>query len=64
MERLLLRPDEAAIVLGLARSTLYALLARGELPSLRVGNSLRVPAAELREWVERRTSAVTREAKS
>ena len=51
MEKLLLRPAEAAEVLGVGRSKLYALLARGALPSVRVGHSVRVPADALRKWV-------------
>jgi excisionase family DNA binding protein len=54
MERLLLRPTEAAEVIGIGRSKMYELLARGEMPSMRVGGSLRVPLAQLREWVDRK----------
>jgi excisionase family DNA binding protein len=36
--RLLLRPAEAAELLGVGRSKLYALLAARELPSVRVGH--------------------------
>ena len=53
MDKLLLRPDEAAFLLGIARSKLYALLARKVLPSVRVGGSLRVPTQALRQWVAR-----------
>lgn len=51
MEKLLLRPTEAAELLGIGRSKIYALLAARELPSIRVGHSVRVPAAALRKWV-------------
>lgn len=51
MEKLLLRPTEAALVLGIGRSKCYALIAAGILPSIRLGNSIRVPADELRRWV-------------
>ena len=53
-ERLLLRPVEAAEVIGIGRSKLYELLSTGELPSIRIGSSVRVPVAELRAWIERR----------
>jgi excisionase family DNA binding protein len=56
MERLLLKPEEAAAALGLCRSKTYGLLADGTLPSIRVGRSVRVPAEALREWVERQAA--------
>jgi excisionase family DNA binding protein len=52
-ERLLLRPAEAAIALGVSRSKIYELLSRGALPSVRLGGSIRVPEVQLREWIER-----------
>jgi excisionase family DNA binding protein len=56
MEPLLLKPTEAAEVLGVGRSKIYALLAAGELPAVRVGHSVRVPLADLRRWVEERAA--------
>lgn len=53
MERLLLKPEEAATALGLGRSKTYELLARGALPSIRLGGRLRVPADSLRAWISR-----------
>jgi len=50
-ERLLLQPDEAAHAFAIGRSTPYGLLATGALPSVRIGCTLRVPAASLREWI-------------
>lgn len=49
---LLLRPEEAAQLLKISRSQTYRLLAAGELPSLRIGRSIRVPLAALTRWVE------------
>ncbi len=56
MDRLLLRPQEAAELLGVGRSKVYALLAAGELPSIKVGRSVRVPAEALKLWVSNQTS--------
>ena len=53
MERLLLRPIEAAEAIGVGRSKVYELLASGELPSIRIGASVRVPVDALKEWVSR-----------
>ena len=54
MERLLLRPTEAAEMLGISRSKIYELLAAGSLPVVRVGNSVRVPAEVLHQWLQQR----------
>lgn len=48
VEPIMLRPREVAALLGLARSEVYRLIARGEIPSVRFGRSVRVP----RRWVE------------
>jgi len=59
MTQMLLRAEEAARALGIGRSKLYALLAAGELPVVRIGRSTRIPAAALQRWVEERTAACT-----
>lgn len=46
-ERLLYPVAEAAHRLGIARSTLYEMLARGDLASVRLGGRRLVPADEL-----------------
>ena len=51
MEKLLLRPVEAAEAIGISRSKIYELLASGELPSVRIGASVRVPVEALRAWI-------------
>jgi excisionase family DNA binding protein len=53
VDRLLLRPIEAAEQLGIGRSKIYELLASGEIPSIRVGASVRVPVDALRAWIAR-----------
>ena len=53
MDRLLLRPAEAAEAIGIGRSKVYELLASGELPSIRIGGSVRIPVAALQAWIER-----------
>jgi excisionase family DNA binding protein len=52
-EQLLLSPVEAAKRLGIGRSTLYLLLARGELESVHVGARRLIPADALLDFVER-----------
>ena len=46
-----LRPAEAAELLGISRSRAYGLIAAGDLPSVRVGTSVRVPLAGLKKWL-------------
>jgi excisionase family DNA binding protein len=55
MDKFLLRPTEAAELLNISRSKAYELIAAGVLPSVRVGDSVRVPTAQLRAWIERNT---------
>jgi len=57
MEKLLLRPTEAAEVISLGRSKIYDLIAKGIIPSIRIGKSVRVPADGLREWVKAQASS-------
>jgi excisionase family DNA binding protein len=52
MDKLLLTPEEAGVVLSLGRTTVYGLIARGALRSVRVGRSRRVPMAALKEFVD------------
>jgi excisionase family DNA binding protein len=59
MDKLLLRPIEAAEAIGIGRSKIYELLASGALPSIRIGCSLRVPVDGLREWIARQTAERT-----
>ena len=54
--RLLLRPTEAAEAIGIGRSKVYDLIASGDLPSIRIGGSVRVPVDELKAWIARQLS--------
>jgi excisionase family DNA binding protein len=50
---LLVSVDRAAEMLGIGRTATYGLVARGELPAVRIGRSRRVAIADLVEFVER-----------
>ena len=54
MEKLLLKPEEAAELIGVSRAKLYVLMNVGDVPSVRVGSRLRVPVEALREWIAAR----------
>jgi len=53
---LLVRVEEAARLLSLSRSTLYEMLASGELPSVKFGAARRVPVVALKQWVAAHTT--------
>ena len=59
-EPLLLRAGDVARALGLGRSTVFALLAAGELPVVRIGRSVRVPRVALERWIDERTDQATK----
>ena len=52
IEPLLLRVDEAAEALALSRTKVYELMASGELESVKLGRSRRVPTAALADFLE------------
>ena len=54
MDRLLLRPAEAAEAIGVSRSRMYELLASGDVPSIRVGRTVRIAVAALQAWIAER----------
>jgi excisionase family DNA binding protein len=57
-ERLLLRIDEVAQLIGVSRTTAYALVNKGEIPSVRIGGLLRIPNDALRKLIEERAIGV------
>ena len=54
-DKALLRAEEVARVLGIGRSKAYEMIARGELPSLRIGRLVRVPRHALDRWIAEHT---------
>lgn len=50
-EPLLLTVAEAAALLGLGRTTLYELILRGDLMTVKIGRARRVPVASLQQFV-------------
>ena len=49
--RLLLRPEKTADILDLSRAKIFLMLASGELPSIKIGRSRRVPVDALKAWI-------------
>jgi len=57
VEPLLLRADEAAIVLGIGRTKVFEMLACGELPAIKIGRCVRVPKDRLEKWIDEQANA-------
>jgi len=57
VEALMYRADEVAAALRIGRSKAYAMMASGELPTVRLGRSVRVPRAALEEWIRAKAGA-------
>lgn len=53
MNKLLLKPEEVAEVLSIGRTKIYALMADGQLASVRIGNSRRIPLDAVNEFIAR-----------
>jgi excisionase family DNA binding protein len=53
-QRLLLRIPEVAETLGIGRTKIYEMIAKGELPTIRVGRAVRISVSTLQKWVEER----------
>ena len=50
--KVLLRPAEVAVMLGIGKSKTYELIGSGVIPSVRIGKCVRVPADRLRESID------------
>lgn len=44
-------PDEAARLAGIGRTTLYAALAKGDLPSIKIGTRRLIRVDAIRDWL-------------
>lgn len=55
MDRLTYTVADVAEHLAIGRNRVYDLIAAGELPHLRIGRTIRVPADHLAAWIAART---------
>lgn len=53
MDPILVTVEEAARTLAIGRSAAYELIASGQLASVKIGRSRRVPVQALRDYVEK-----------
>ena len=51
-EKLLMTPEEAAKTLSVGRDRVFQLIASGELKSIKIGKSRRIPVNALRDYIE------------
>jgi len=49
--QLLLTIAEAGEIIRVGRTRMYALVASGAIPAVRIGRSVRIPVDALREWI-------------
>ena len=52
-EKLLLSPSEASELLGVGRSQMFELIARGDVESVKIGRLRKIPHDALTAYVER-----------
>jgi excisionase family DNA binding protein len=53
-ETFMLKPTEVAEHLRISRAKAYALIAAKDIPSVKVGSSVRVSTDALREWIAKK----------
>lgn len=53
VEKMLLTPADAAVALSVSRTTVYELMNRGQLRSIKLGTCRRIPVEAVRELVDR-----------
>ena len=59
-DAMLVTPEEAARLLRVGRTTVYALMKRGHLRPVHIGRSCRLPRAELERYVDGLTASASR----
>ncbi len=58
-DKLALSVKGTAEALDIGTSKVYQMVASGELPSIRIGGSVRVPVDALKAWVQERSEIAT-----
>lgn len=56
-DALLVTPEEAAALLSVGRTTIYALMKAGDLRPVHIGRSCRLPRSELTRYIDGLTSS-------
>jgi excisionase family DNA binding protein len=58
-EQELLRPRDVAAPLGVSRARVYQMIRDGELPTIVVGNAIRIPRRAWEAWLVERNQAAS-----
>jgi len=58
MEKILLKPMAVAEILSIGRTRVYEMIASGEIESIRIGRSIRIPVAELHRWIRQQQGLI------
>lgn len=56
-DKLLLKPEEAARLLSIGRSSVYELIGTGEIVSFKIGNLRRIPRGALDDYIAAKQAA-------
>ena len=56
-EKLLLTPEEVGLALGITRASVFNLIKKNMLPSLKLGRSRRISKEALRQWIAQQSAA-------
>jgi excisionase family DNA binding protein len=56
-EQLLHSPEESAVLLGVSRSQVFEMLARGEIESFKIGRLRKIPREAITDYIKRRRPA-------
>jgi len=59
VEPLALTPEEVADALSVSRHTIYRLIERGNIPTVRIGRLHRVRKVDLERWIEEHLSSAS-----
>lgn len=51
-----LSPTQAAELLGIGRTKLYALIKANQIPHIRIGHRILIPVKELESWLHEQTA--------
>jgi putative molybdopterin biosynthesis protein len=63
MEKVFYTPQQIAEMLGVRKETIYRLIKKGEIPSIRIGTRYKVLKEQFEEWRDRTIEIQTSERK-
>jgi excisionase family DNA binding protein len=61
-DKLLHSPEESAALLGVGRSQMFELIARGEIESFKIGRLRKIPREAISDYIDRQRAAARQSA--